>query len=276
MSSIEKKFVLITGCSSGIGHALVARLLVEGYQVIATARSESALAELTGQGAQAVALDLEQSDSIKACVQQVKSITPSLHALINNAAYAQPGSVLDLSMSALQKQFQTNVFGTIELTQLCLPLLEQGDDPRLVFLSSILGVVPSSFLGAYCASKYALEAFVSCLRMELNGQIKVTSIRPGAIETSFRKRAADELVKNIDIEASDNCQGYQRSVKEKTAEKSKKKRAHPNQVVSIVLRSLHSKKPKTAYYVTGPATLMGGLRRVIPERWVEALMRKFA
>lgn len=272
---MENKHVLVTGCSSGIGLSTAKSLLKKGYSVIATARTDKVLRHLTSIGTKSVCLDLNDPASIVACIYEIKALTPSLHALINNAAYAQPGAVQELSIKSMEKQFQTNVFGTIDLTNRCLPLLLHDDPGRLVFLSSILGVVPAPYIGAYCASKYALEAIVSSLRMELDStRIKVSCIRPGAIETQFRTRAVDELKSNIVIENSRNKERYEKSVSDLESGKVKYNRSSPDEVAELIVRVLQSKNPKRAYYITKPAKLMGKLRRFLPERCVEAIMKK--
>jgi NAD(P)-dependent dehydrogenase (short-subunit alcohol dehydrogenase family) len=271
----SKKTVLITGCSSGIGLATVQQLLAQNYRVIATARQPAALQQLTAMGAVAVALDLDQPASIQACVEQVQAQTTELYALINNAAYAQPGSVQELTTDVLQKQFQTNVFGTIDLTSRFLPLLQQSNSARIICISSILGVVSAPYLGAYCASKYALEAFISSLRMELvDTAIDVVSIRPGAIETAFRKRAVSELKAGVVVENSQHKDRYQKTIDDLEQGRVKYTRAAPDEAARLILRTLAVRKPKVAYYLTRPAKLMGFLRRLLSQRQVEAIMRK--
>ena len=267
--------ILVTGCSSGIGLSLVELLLKKGYDVIATARKEVDLCTLMSMGAKAVYLDLDKPDTLEAAIHQVKKMTPTLYALINNSGFAQPGSVRDLSLELMQAQFQTNVFGTIGWTNLCLPLLSHGGPTKLIFLSSILGVVSAPYLGAYCASKYALEAFISSLRMELSGsKTHVISIRPGAIETEFRHRAVQELKNGIALEESQSKCQYQKSIANSEKKKAKGKRMDSKKAAEIIVSVLEKEKPKTAYYVTAPAILMGALRRFIPERWVERIMQK--
>jgi short-subunit dehydrogenase len=266
--------VLVTGCSSGIGLSLVQLLLEKDYDVIATARREADLHTLASMGAKSIYLDLDKPASLEAAVNQVKKMTPILYALINNSGFAQPGSVQDLSLELMRAQFQTNVFGTIELTNLCLPLLLHGEPAKLIFLSSILGVVSAPYLGAYCASKYALEALISSLRMELSGsRIHVTSIRPGAIETKFRNRAIQALKRGIAVEGSQSKRQYQKSIHDSENNRNKSKRMDSKKAAEIIISVLEKRKPKTAYYITAPAILMGALRRFIPECWVERIMQ---
>jgi NAD(P)-dependent dehydrogenase (short-subunit alcohol dehydrogenase family) len=272
---LDKKYILVTGSSSGIGLATVQELQACGYSVIAAARTDKALSLLSAMGATSVYLDLNDPASIAACVDEISALTPKLHGLINNAGYAQPGAVQELSLAAMQAQFQTNVFGSVDLTNKCLPLLLHGQPAYLIFLSSILGVVSAPCLGAYCASKFALEAFVSSLRMELSSEnIRVTSIRPGAIETQFRERAVQELKGNIAVDKSQYRKRYQRSIKNLHNEAVKSKRASAEVVAKLIASILHKRKPKAAYYITAAAKSMGALRHFIPQRWAEWIMMR--
>ena len=129
----NKKNVLITGCSSGIGYETTALLLEKGYRVFATARNESDLDMLRTLGAFAIYCDLADRESIQTCVKIVKSKIKCLDCLVNNAAYAQPSAVLDLGYDELKSQFDVNVFGTMELTRLVCPLLNFSVQPTSYF-----------------------------------------------------------------------------------------------------------------------------------------------
>ena len=159
--------VLITGCSSGIGLCLAHGLRSSGYHVFATTRKEEDVTKLTKLGFDAFLLDLASSKSIKAAIYELYQKTDSLYALINNGAYGQAGALEDISREALEKQFQANVFGWHELTNLVLPSMKERNLGRIVYISSVLGFVAMPFRGPYVASKFAIEGLVDTLRLEL-------------------------------------------------------------------------------------------------------------
>ena len=152
------KSILITGCSSGIGLCVAEGLKARGYRVFATARKETDAQQLRADGFESLRLDLADSDSITAAVDEILARTNgTLDALFNNGAYGQPGAVEDLSRDALRAQFETNLFGWHELTNQILPVMRRQGHGRIIQNSSVLGFVALRYRGAYNASKYALE-----------------------------------------------------------------------------------------------------------------------
>src|SRR5437868_12156997 len=144
----DARTVLITGCSSGIGFCLAQGLHVRGYRVFASARKPQDVAALRGHGLEALELDLESSASVQTAAQTVLERTGGkLYGLINNGAYGIPGAVEDLSRAALRAQFETNVFGTQELTNYLLPAMRATGAGRIVQISSLLGVVCLAYRG---------------------------------------------------------------------------------------------------------------------------------
>ena len=276
--NLNLKSVLITGCSSGIGYELVVSFLKKGYRVFATARKKSDLDILTGLGASAIHCELTDSVSIRTCIDFLHTQVSSLDFLINNAAYAQPAAVLDLSSSDMSAQFQVNVFGTLELTRLLLPLLEMSVSPRIFFLSSILGVLTVPYLGAYCASKQALESFASALRMELlNKKVKVIMIRPGKIATPFHKTALAKFDHSIDKFNSLYAHGYSEYLQKRAnTSHDSQKGLHPRAVVKVIERVMFIKNPRIAYYVTWQAKLLGRMRCFFTQGLLERLIARFS
>ena len=172
--------VLITGCSEGgIGHTCAHMCRDAGYRVLATARREEEVRKLRDERFEACVLDLDDSASIDAAVAWTKERTGGrLYALFNNAAYGQPGAVEDLRRDVLRAQFETNLFGTHELTVKLLPLLLARGEARIVQNSSVLGFAALRYRGAYNASKFALEGLTDTMRLELEG----TGVRVSLIE----------------------------------------------------------------------------------------------
>jgi short-subunit dehydrogenase len=175
------------------------------------------------------------------------------------------GGVLDLDFSTLQYQFNVNVFGTIELLRRLIPLLKLSSVVKVIFISSILGLVTSPYLGAYCASKHALESLITALRMESYGQpIYFSSVRPGLIKTNFLSTAETMFDKTIAKSAGVDLQSYESFRHIVELNKQKDRGLPPAAVVKTIDRVVNAKRPKRAYYVTFEAHFMGRLQRFLP------------
>ena len=185
----NRPWVLITGCSTGIGQALVRQCRALGWGVVASARRLSALRELApGQDLRCLELDVTRPDSIAAAVDACAGLR--LTALINNAGYGQMGPLELLDTEQLRAQFETNVFGLHAVTRAFLPLIRRQAGPgegRIVQVASVLGRMSIPMAGAYCASKHAVVALGEALRLEVAPQIRVILVEPGAIRSEFRQ-----------------------------------------------------------------------------------------
>jgi NADP-dependent 3-hydroxy acid dehydrogenase YdfG len=189
------KVVLITGCSTGIGHATALRLLKAGHTVYATARRVDSLADLKAAGAHTLALDVTDEASMTAAVQRVTDEQTAVGVLINNAGYSLSGAMETLSMEDLRRQFETNVFGLVRMCQLVLPGMRRQHWGRIVNISSMGANFTFPGGGAYHASKYAVEAISDALRFEVKGfGVDVVVIQPGLIRTEFASTAQSGLV----------------------------------------------------------------------------------
>ena len=193
------KTILITGCSTGIGYTTAVELKKRGHTVIAAARKPEDVARLQREGFTAIQLDLADSNSIQQALGLVVELTDGkIDALFNNGAFGQPGAVEDLTRDVLRFQFETNLFGTHELTNLIIPMMRKQGHGRIIYNSSILGFVAMRYRGAYNASKYALEGLADTLRLELCGtNIHISLIEPGPILSDFRKNSYVLYKKNI-------------------------------------------------------------------------------
>jgi len=271
------KTVFITGCSTGIGYTTAQVLKKRGYRVICSARKEVDVARLRTEGFETLQLDLADSVSIQQAVKQLHKLTDGkIDGLFNNGAFGQPGAVEDLTRDVLRNQFETNFFGTHELTNLIIPLMRKQGQGRIIYNSSILGFVAMRYRGAYNASKYALEGLVDTLRIELfDTNIKLCLIEPGPITSNFRKNAFALYKQNIDPASSVHKDTY-RAMEERLQ---KEGPAVPftlpaEAVTEKVIHALESKKPKIRYYVTFPTYLFGYLKRLLPMSWLDVLLRK--
>jgi len=272
-----RKSILITGCSSGIGLCTARGLAARGHRVFAGVRSEQDIGLFDNDNIEALQLDLDDSDSIKVAVGVVLEKTGgSLDALFNNGAFGQPGAVEDLSRDVLRAQFETNLFGWHELTNLVLPVMRKQGHGRVIQNSSVLGFVALKYRGAYNASKYALEGLTDTLRLELRGtNISISLIEPGPISSRFRQNALTMFMKNIDINKSVHRETYQQMEKRLATEGPVVPfTLPPEAVLKKVIHALESKRPKTRYYVTFPTYLFGFLRRVLTDRALDRILRR--
>jgi short-subunit dehydrogenase len=276
-SSKIVRSVLITGCSSGIGYSVAHGLKKRGYRVFATARKSEDVVRLQQEGLESVILDLDDSQSIAEAIQTVLERTDGrLYGLFNNGAYGQAGAVEDLSREVLRQQFETNLFGTHELTCRVLPVMRQQGEGRIIQNSSIVGMLALSYRGAYNATKFALEGLSDTLRLELTGtKIYVSLIEPGPITSQFRANAYIKYKKNIDVENSVHQEEYtkmeQRLLKEGPAMPFT---LPPEAVLKRVIHALEAKRPQPHYYVTFPTYLLITLKRLLPHRTMDWILRQ--
>ncbi|MBS3954540.1 MAG: SDR family oxidoreductase [Methylomicrobium sp.] len=273
----DNKTILITGCSTGIGYTTATQLKVRGHRVITSARKQEDVDRLIQEGFESVRLDLANSQSIQEAIDQIIVLTDGkLDALFNNGAFGQPGAVEDLSREVLREQFETNLFGTHELTNRVIPLMRQQNSGRIIYNSSVLGLVAMTYRGAYNASKFALEGLADTLRLELHGTgIHLSIIEPGPILSDFRKNAFILYKKNIDISKSPHQKTYLKMEARLQKEGPAVPFTLPAEAVSEkVIHALESKRPKLRYYVTFPTYLFAFLKRVLPISWLDALLRK--
>ena len=266
---------LITGCSTGIGRCLAEGLHALGYRVFATARKPGDVDELNRIGLESLQLDLDDSHSIQQAVETILERTGGeLYALINNGAWGQPGAVEDLGRDLLRKQFETNLFGTQELTNLVLPAMRKQGFGRIIQISSILGITAMAYRGAYNASKFALEGLSDTMRLELRDtNIHVVLIEPGPIVSNFRNNAYAAFKANIDAEHSSHRDRYRNMVKRFKGEAGKTPFTLPPEAVLVkTIKALEAKRPKIRYGVTVPTHVFGLFKRILPFRWLDAIL----
>lgn len=269
--------ILITGSSSGIGYYCAVKMHEMGYNVIATARKSKDVQHLKSLGLSAYQMDMNDSTSIKLALKQILVDTSNrIDVLFNNAGFGQPGAVEDLTRDAIRAQFETNVFGAIELTNLVIPIMRAQGHGQIIMNSSVLGIISMAFRGAYNASKYALEGFADTLRLELKGSgIAVSLIEPGPITSLFRKNALGKFKENIDVTNSFWSNHYQSVLARLESEDNKGSfTLGPEAVLAKVMKILKSSRPKPRYYVTFPTYLFGTLKRFCSSSALDWLLRK--
>lgn len=270
--------ILITGCSSGIGFDAARTMKGRGWRVLATARKSDDMERLKSElGVEVLPLELADGSSVAACADAALALTSGkLDALFNNAAFGQPGAIEDLRPEVLRQQFEVNVIGTHDLTRRILPAMRRTGSGRVVQCSSVLGFVAAPWRGAYCASKFALEALSTALRYELDGTgIHVSLIEPGPITSRFVENAVAKLKANIDIENSPHRDRYLLRLESMQAGGKSAFKLDPEAVSKRLVHAVESTRPRRRYYVTTPTYLAAGLQRVLPPFAVDYFSKKF-
>lgn len=274
MAEQVSKAVLITGCSTGIGRAAALRLCSRGHNVYASARKLDAIRDLADAGCKIVALDVCDEASMRAAVVRIAAAEGAVGALVNNAGYGQEGAVEEVPMDAVRKQFETNVFGLVRLTQLVLPEMRRQRWGRIVNVSSMGGRLVFPGGGYYHATKFAVEAISDALRFEVKGfGIGVSVIEPGPIKTGFEETAMGSMGAG----APGNDSPYAAllaSVEQRTrATYAGPMAVGPEGVARAIERAIAAKRPRSRYPVTAAARMLMATRRMLPDGGWDALMR---
>jgi NAD(P)-dependent dehydrogenase (short-subunit alcohol dehydrogenase family) len=276
MSETASKAVLVTGCSSGIGRATAAHLAERGWTVYATARQVGSIADLGEKGCKLLALDVCDEDSMQRAVEGVVGAEGAVGILVNNAGYSQSGAIEEVPLDAVRRQFETNVFGLVRLTQLVLPGMRAQRWGKVVNVSSMGGKLTFPGGGHYHATKHAVEAISDALRFEVRGfGIDVIVIEPGLIKTAFGETAASS------IEAATPREGpyaeFNSAVARETAEIYEgplaRLGAGPEAVARVIEKAIRARRPKTRYPVTASARLALIQRRLLTDRAWDRVMR---
>ena len=272
---MTSRSILITGASSGIGLASARMLKARGWRVLATARRPADLDRLRNEeGVEALHLELADPGSVLRCATETLRLTEGrIDALFNNAAFGQVGAVEDLSADVLRHQLEINLVSWHELTRRLIPAMRARGRGRIVQCSSVLGLVCGPYRGAYCASKFALEALTDAMRLELAGTgIHVALIEPGPIRTRFVETALAAFETNIDIEASPHREAYRARLAAMRAGGKQTFKLEPEAVAKKLVHAVESSRPRLRYFVTTPTYVADVLRRVLPGRLLDRVL----
>jgi NAD(P)-dependent dehydrogenase (short-subunit alcohol dehydrogenase family) len=271
--------VLITGCSSGIGHETASRLAARGWTVYATGRRPERIADLAECGCRTLALDVTDEASMQAAVDEVEAEHGAVGALVNNAGYSQSGALETLPMERIRAQFETNVFGLVRMCQLVLGAMRRAGRGTIVNISSMGGRLTFPGGGAYHATKHAVEALSDALRWEVRGfGVRVVIVEPGLITTRFGETAAGSISEaEAPDEAADPYASFNAAVGSATVGIYEGPMARlgggPEAVAKVIERAISSRNPKPRYKVTASARLALAQRRLLPDRAWDALLR---
>lgn len=275
----SRRTILITGCSSGIGHHCAHALATRGWRVFASARRHDDVERLRTEGLEAIQLDLADPASIETAVDTVLARTDGrLDALFNNGAYGQPGAIEDLSRATLRAQLETNLLGWLDLTNRIIPIMRRQGHGRIVQNSSVLGMVTMMWRGAYNTSKFALEGLTDTLRLELDGSgVHVSLIQPGPIASRFRANAWQAYQHNITATTSVHRETYKRLEQRlQSDDEPAPFTLGPEAVGRALIHALESHRPRARYRVTLPTTLLALCRWLLPTRLLDRLLRRIS
>jgi NAD(P)-dependent dehydrogenase (short-subunit alcohol dehydrogenase family) len=271
------KAVLITGCSSGIGRASALRLAGAGWTVYATARRPDSIAALADAGCRTLALDVTDEESMREAVAHVERTEGAVGVLINNAGYSQSGAIETVALEAVRRQFETNVFGLVRLTQLVLPKMRAQHWGKIVNVGSMGGRLTFPGAGHYHATKHALEAISDSLRFEVRGfGIDVVLLEPGLITTEFGA-AASTSIAEISGPEDDPYRQFNAAVAAITTGAydgpMRRLGAGPERVAKVIERALARRHPPARITITPSAKLSIATRRLLSDRAWDAAMR---
>jgi NAD(P)-dependent dehydrogenase (short-subunit alcohol dehydrogenase family) len=264
--------VLITGCSTGIGRAAAERLARAGMTVYASARRPESIEDLKGAGCRTLALDVTDEDSMRAAVEEVERAEGAVGALVNNAGYSQSGAVETVPLEDVRRQFETNVFGLLRMSQLVLPGMRREGRGRIVNISSMGGKLTFPGGGIYHATKHAVEAISDALRFEVRGfGVDVVVVEPGLIRTSFGEAAVGSMPQE------DGPYGEFNSAVAAATERVYdgplgRLGAGPDAVAKVIEKALTADRPRTRYKVTASARVLMAQRSLLPDRAWDAVV----
>ena len=300
-----RKSVIVTGASSGIGKATVIKLIQSGYQVFGLARRYDKLVNLFSSELVSkenkkedlyipIEFDITKPETFNNVLDVIISTTANentVYGLVNNAGYVEPGAIEDISMNNLRRQFETNFFGLVGFTKKVLPLMmirrnekEEGGGGgrgRIVNVSSFAGLISLPLIGAYSATKFALEAVSDALRIEVwNKNIKIITINPGVIETDIYdvlKTRIDDLINNNNNNNSSNNNGYSRFIEayNKYFIKTNYNGLKSSVIADVICNSISSPNPKQKYIIGSTKEKIAiRLRPFIPDKLLSSLIAK--
>lgn len=276
MSADARPVALVTGASSGIGLATVLLLARSGYRVFGTVRSDRGEATLraaaSGSPVEILRLEMTEEDGPKRTVDEVLRLAGRIDVLVNNAGYAKLGAVEDLPREDLRHQFEVNVFGALQLCRAVVPTMRAQHGGRIVNVSSLAGKVSVPLMGAYCGSKFALEAFSDAMRAELRASgIRVTLVEPGPVATNFNQLARNESHVILQSPSAFSAAYHRMRVdaQDRWATSSE-------QVARTILRAVRASHPRARYRPRILEAIAVGFVSVIPRGALDWLMIRYA
>lgn len=271
---MEKKVILITGASSGIGFDAAQTLARQGHTVYAAARRVEKMEPLQSDGVKVMRMDVTDSASMAEGVKTVLDAEGRIDVLVNNAGYGYFGAVENVTMEEARRQVEVNVFGLAELCKLVLPVMRKQGSGRIINTSSIAGKMVLPFGAWYHVSKFSVEALSDALRMEMRPfGVDVVLIEPGGIKTDWGIIAAKHLAESSKGTAYEEDALREAELMHKGY--SGNYLSAPRVVTRAISRAVNSQRPRARYRIGSGAFIMVFLHTVLPTRWWDGMMRRF-
>lgn len=276
----ERKVILITGCSSGIGLETARRFAIDGWRVIAGVRDMQNMkeaAELDFENLEVVQLDVTKDEDVKKIVQLIKDRYKRLDVVVNNAGYGLLGPVEVASIEETKQQFEVNVYGMLRVTKAVIPIMRTTGGGKIVNISSVVGVIPFPLYGIYSASKFAMETISEVLNYELApDKIGVVVVEPGTFWTKFwENRLLPKALEGSRYEEWVNSFFYRLHHSDIASLRSVLyRRMKPGRVADLIYRIAELEKPKLRYRIGVDANLYYWAHRFLPEFVWRRILRK--
>lgn len=273
MKAKQRKTILITGASSGIGFETARQLAQQGHKVYAAARRTDLMEPLRADGVVPLRMDVTDETSMQLGVDQILAAEGHIDVLINNAGYGYFGAIENVAMDEARRQQEVNVFGLARLCQMVLPSMREHGSGRIINTASVAGKAVLYFGGWYNVSKFSVEALSDALRMELKPfGIDVVMIEPGGIKTNWGVIAAEHLA-----DSSKGTAYEQDAFREAAAFRwvygDVNLLSKPSVVTHAMLRAVNSRRPRVRYRVGMGAKAIVFFHGLLPARWWDGIMR---
>ena len=261
----EKRVVLVTGVSSGIGAAIASALAAAGYRVFGSIRSREAVVP---EGVERVVLDVRDDASIDRAVEGIVAAAGRIDALVNNAGMSVLGAIEETATSQAQSLFDVNFFGVVRATRAVLPVMRRQRSGRVVHVGSVTGFLPAPFMGFYAASKHALEGYSE----SLDHEVRPLGIRSILVEPGFMKTKIDQNAGQAGFAIDDYAKTRDRVLSHintsiETAE-------DPSVVARVVVEALRAPRPRLRYTAGKRTGTLKLLRNVLPQGMFDSALRK--
>ena len=281
--SNTSKTVLITGATAGIGRMTALHLAKQGHRVIATGRKAAELARLRAEATAELAilgtgtldtllLDVTSLASISAAVEEVEQLTGGrgIDVLVNNAGFGVLGPTSEISDAEMRRQYETNVFGLMNVTRAFLPKMIERGAGRVINVSSVGGRITLPYFGVYNSTKYAVESLSDAMRYELRPLgIDVALIEPGVIRTNFEATAVSNLNQYSNTRFKVAVEKY-----EQMSKMADKFASNPIVIAKAIARAVNARRPAARYVAPFTTNFVIAFARVVPTRVWDWAMRK--